>query len=313
MNCARAEVWAAGLAAVAGGVATAATTSLMSGGGGAGQGGAGLPTYNYNFNPISAPTFNPAQGAIDLNSMFGDLAKYAGAATNYQTKQREKIMPGAANQFRLASKDLQSLLSGEVPQDAVDATNRIVAERTGGAFNSRTGGGSTNQAFARSIGQLSTDLIRQGLSAAPTWNQLANSFVTSTNDAAQLANQINNTRYQYDVLKTNVDQFNATKGMQNYENAYMGQSNQVLGQQNAANQQAALQLQGAGMGVNALTSLYGMYSAGQPQTRTPQQPYNYTGQVYNLSNGSPYTGSFASNYSTMNLPSYAQARAAVYK
>lgn len=200
--------------------------------------------------------------------MFGDLAKFAGQSTAYQTKQREKIMPGSQEQFRLASNQLQQMLQGEVPQDVVDFTNRTVAQRTGGSFNPWTGGGRSQPAFARSIGQLSTDMVQRGLSAAPTWQQLANSFVTPIGEAFQYANALNQTRYRYDALGTEVDMFNATQGMANAENYYRGAQNSATWQQNIekynAQQDAMIPTAIGGLAENlapALRTILSQYSA----------------------------------------------------
>lgn len=244
----------------------------------------GIPGYNYNFKPVEGVSYNPTQGASDLNSMFPGLAQYAGQATAYQTAQREKIMPGSKQQFRQASNVLNSYLKGEVPQDVVDYTNRTVAQRTGGSFNPFTGGGRSQQDFARSIGRLSTDLQSAGLSAAPTWQQLANSFVTSTNEAAQLALQAAGVRYQYDALNTGIDQFNASQGMVNAQNQYTGGINSYLYGQQAQQQQQA-QLQNAiGSGAQALSGFAGQFGRSAPMAQTPMASYQGTGGQYGLPN-----------------------------
>lgn len=277
-----AEIWAAAIGAA--GAAVSAGTAIYGATQNKGASGGGLPSYNYNFKPIDGVSYNPAQGAADLNSMFPGLSQYASQATAYQTNQREKIMPGSKQQFRQASSVLNSYLKGEVPQDVVDYTNRTVAQRTGGSFNPFTGGGRSQQDFARSIGRLSTDLTSAGLSAAPTWQQLANSFVTSTNEAAQLALQAAGVRYQYDALNTGVDKFNASGGMENAQNQYAGGINSYLYGQQAQQQQQAALTGGIGSAANALTGFAGQYGRTAAMAQTPSATYQGTGGQYGLPN-----------------------------
>lgn len=199
--------------------------------------------------------YNPVQGSIDLNAMYPELAKFAQQTTNFRTSNRERLMPGSKNQFALASGVLQSWLKGEVPQDVVDFTNREVAQRTGGSFNPFTGGGRSQQAFARSIGALSSDFTTKGISAAPTWQQLANSFIVGPEQVAPLALEAANTRYRYDALNAGIQEANNS-------GVYTSGVNSALAQANQANLENAQQQQmwsNIGSGLSGVAAAYGGY------------------------------------------------------
>src|SRR6478736_15280 len=235
-----------GTAALAGtlastGVGVASSLGAFGGGqSGASAGAAGFPQYQGNFRTIDNVAYNPAQIGADLNAVYPSLQAAAGKATNYATKQREKIFPGSGAIFNDASNIIQSYLAGQVPQDVVDQTNRITAERLGGAWNPFTGGGQAGPAFARSIGQTSLGLQQAGLSAAPTWQQLAQSFITMPQDFAPLAMGLANQRYSYDALNTGINQFNEEGRLGVLANQYAAGANQY-GAQQAANYQQAQQ------------------------------------------------------------------------
>jgi len=216
---------AAGTAALTVGAGLAASALTSKGGGGAVGGGVkrgkkgqqqkGPPPVefkNVGFNPVSFQNvgYNPTQGSQDMLDMFPNLANFAAQATAFRTQQREQIMPGAGEQLRQGSSVINSWLKGEVGEDVVDFTNRQVAQRTGGSFNPFTGGGRSQEAFARSIGRTSADFQQAGISAAPSWQQLANSFVTGIDQVAPLAFAASGQRYQYDALNSE-GQFNAQK------------------------------------------------------------------------------------------------------
>lgn len=246
---------------------------------GKGAGSSGMP----KFKKLQQVPFNPRQGAIDLNEMFPELADFAAKSTAFRTEEREKIMPGSKEQFRLASNVLQEWLQGKVPQDVVDFTNREVAERTGGGFNPFTGGGQSQQAFARSIGRLSSDFTQQGVSAAPAWLSLANSFVVGPEQIAPLALEAANVRYRYDALNTEIQQFNRT-GM------YNSAMNRALADKQASNMETASWSQAAGTTFDALQGVseaYKGYRSGQEDRKTASKkqsiPADAKGQQLNKS------------------------------
>lgn len=219
---------------------------------GTATGGGQLP----NYKPVAPTPFNPQQTGQSLNALYPYLQQNAAAATAYQTAQREKIMPGSKNQFALASQDLQSFLGGRVPLDQQNLINRQVAERTQGGFNAFSGGGQAPSDYARNLGLTSLNLTQAGLSAAPTWLQLANSFVIQPfRDVAPTALGIGQQQYQYDALNQNTALQNATSQYQSQaNNAQLGLVQQQLG--NANNQQ----LLNTGLGaVQGAASIYGNY------------------------------------------------------
>ena len=219
-----------------------------------------------DFERVANVAYEPTQGSTDLLANYPNLAQFAAQATAFRTGQREQIMPGSGQQFAQASSVLNDWLGGKVGSDVVDFTNRQVAERTGGGFNPWTSGGNSQQAFARSIGKLSSDFQQMGVSAAPAWQQLANSFVVGVEDTAKLALGYSAQRYSYDALNANINQFNsemgvktqmANQGQGNYlaEQDYTSGTNQTMFAQNQANQQLAQDMGWANLAVNAGTGI----------------------------------------------------------
>lgn len=275
------------------GLSAASAMGAFGGGGGGGGGGGtgGLPDYKTTFSPIEYKGvenvgYNPQQGANDLLSMFPALADFAAQATAYQTRQREKMMPGSQQRFSQASNVLGSWLSGQVPQDVVDATNRAVAERTGGTFNPATGGGKSQADFARSIGKLSSDFTQLGVSAAPAWLQLADSFVVKPMEVSERALQMNQVRYQYDALNADINQFNAKSALETQmfnasggesgalseynakrDQAYAGQAASAADQANAANLAGTF----AGLAGTGLEAFASMQPSATPQKQNANQ------------------------------------------
>lgn len=299
--------------AVTGGALTAAAaaTAIGTSVAGAVGGGSSYPNSSVaqqgafqkiSYNPVSYQnipqvSYDPNQGANDLLSIFPQLQQFANQSTANQTQQRESIMPGSSQLMSQASSALSSFLSGQVPQDVVDQTNRIVAERNGGAYNPNARGTTMAQNdFARSIGQTSTNLVSQGLSAAPTWLQLANSFVIGVPQAYQMASDAANNRYKYDVLSSNinqfnaqqanqinqfnaqnqlgVDQFNSTQGTNAAATNYQGQANSALFNAQQQNQQLAQGNSLASLLANSGQALWKNAENYQSNVRTPSQFYN---------------------------------------
>lgn len=249
---------------------------------GAGGTAAGVEFSPVSFDYINNVNYEPTQGSKDLLENYPNLANFAAQATAFRTAQREGIMPGSARQMQLASGVLQDWMQGKVGKDVVDFTNRAVAERTGGGFNPWTGGGQSQDAFARSIGRLSADFQQQGISSAPVWQQLANSFVVGVEDVAPLALEYGNTRYRYDALNSSIDQFNSEgqlkasmfnsdglmraqginlqQGNVNAENAYQSSMNSWMADQNAANQRRAQQMQMVGAAAQGVSGIAGAFS-----------------------------------------------------
>jgi len=208
-----------------------------------------IPQWGGNFTPIN---YNPAQGVNDVGAMLyggtGAGSTSVGLAnrlTANQIAERNKVMPGSSSQLAQGSADINSYLRGQIPQDVINQTQRAVAASTGGGYNALSGGGQSPDALARSIGQTSLGIQQMGLSAAPTWQSLANSFVVNPIQIAGLAQNANSQRYNYDALNAQgqlaqaTGQFNA--GMQTYNAQNMAQQQQL-----AAGNQMASTIAGAG-------------------------------------------------------------------
>ena len=269
----------AGTAVSVGGSVLASSLNQPSGG------GSSMPQYRGEFQPIQNVPYSPTQGAEDLQAMYPTLANIASQQTAYGQKWREKLMPGAAAQLANASTALNSYLRGEIPQDVVNQTNRTVAQRTGGTFNPFTGGGNSQQAFARSIGQTSLSLQQAGLSAAPVWQQLTQSFITQPLQVAPYAFQAADNRYKYDALNTGINQYNQEGQLGIAAQQYQGGVNDF----NAGLTQQGLQQAGFNNAVNtglgiaqAGASIYGGMQAGQgTQVQRPAGYITSNGQLAN--------------------------------
>jgi hypothetical protein len=105
--------------------------------------------------------------------------QFAKAGTQSNIDNQNLVTAGSGQQRELALNQLNGYIQGQVPQDVQQNINRQVAQNLGGGFNLFSGGGQAPQNFARNIGQTSLQLSQYGLSAAPTWQQLANSMVVS--------------------------------------------------------------------------------------------------------------------------------------
>ena len=172
------------LVAIGGG--SAATGALIVGAGGAAVGGLGslgLGIYNAS---KKAPGYNapsPQMTAEEQQMLISNAANaamlYAPQFTSQNIALQNQVTPGSSAQRKLALNQLNSYIKGEVPQDVQQNINREVAQNLGGGFNLFSGGGQAPQNFARNLGQTSLGLSQYGLSAAPTWQQLANSMVAS--------------------------------------------------------------------------------------------------------------------------------------
>lgn len=273
------------LATVAAGVAIAGTVAgtgmeMYS----ASQAKKGLPSYGGGqyVNPETVAKFEQeAQGYVPTSAEFqnaqqaqesnllgsyynpndprGFAQQFARAGTQQQINLQNQVTPGSSAQRELAQRQLNSYIQGQVPADVQQNINRQVAQNLGGGFNLFNQGGQAPANFARNIGQTSLGLSQYGLSAAPTWQQLANSMVVSPVTGAQLGMQAGQLGNQQ-VLGTAASGMEATRlgmqaagmGVSNAENQYQAGMNQY-GANQASNQAIAQGLTGLG---SAGTSLY---------------------------------------------------------
>jgi hypothetical protein len=160
------------------------------------------------------------------------------------------VTPGSSAQRELALKQINSYIKGQIPLDVQQNIQRQVAQGLGGGFNVFSGGGQAPQNFARNIGQTSVGLSQFGLSAAPTWQQLANSMVVSPAVGLQAGMQGTLQAYGQGNQLASVA---SGQGLQQAENQYQSQMNQY-GAQMAQSQQLQ---QALGTGINAGLGAYG--------------------------------------------------------
>ena len=191
----------------------------------------------------SAPSFNPQQALALQQQQYAQMANQAqGYASNLYNQAAQqgidfsnqgtaqnirlqnKVTPGSSAQREQALQQINSYISGQVPQDVQQNINRQVAQNLGGGFNLFSGGGQAPQNFARNIGQTSLGLSQFGLSAAPTWQQLANTMVVSPQVGLAAGLQAGS-------IGTQLAGYAAGQGNQLAESQYQGGFNQYQGQQ----------------------------------------------------------------------------------
>jgi hypothetical protein len=215
----------------AGALASYGVSKLM-GGGSSGRGGVGggMPSYGYNA-PSGTDIFkNAANNALE----------YAPAFTQSNIDLQNKVTPGSSAQREAALQQINSYIQGQVPQDVQQNTQRAIAQSFSGGYNPFTGGGQAPSAFARSIGQTSVGLSQYGLSAAPTWQQLANSMVTKPDALMGFGIQ--------------AEQLSLGGNLQAAENQYQSGMNQYKANQLQNQQNQQMILQGANSGLDIFKS-----------------------------------------------------------
>jgi len=211
---------------------------------GAGLGGLmGSGILGGGSNTSSVPQFNPQQALALQQQQYNQMAPQAqGFASNLYNQAAQqgidfsnqgtaqnialqnKVTPGSSAQREQALQQINSYIQGQVPQDVQQNINRQVAQNLGGGFNLFSGGGQAPQNFARNIGQTSLGLSQFGLSAAPTWQQLANTMVVSPQVGLAAGLQAGS-------LGTQLAGYAAGQGNQLAESQYQGAFNQYQGQQ----------------------------------------------------------------------------------
>jgi len=268
-----------------------ATTALGIGAAGAAIGGIGslgLGIYNAS---KKAPGYNPQQALGLEQQQFAQMApqalgfgsnafnqatqegmQFAPQATAQQIALQNKVTPGSSAQREEALRQINSYIQGQVPLDVQQNINREVAQNLGGGFNLFSGGGQAPQNFARNLGQTSLGLSQYGLSAAPTWQQLANTMVVSPVTATQLG-------LGAIGAGTQLAGYAAGQGATQAENQYQAAMNQY-GAQQAGTQGIAQGLGALGSAGGALMNagIMGQYYGGMG-----------TGASYNPAQGAQTT------------------------
>ena len=231
----------------------------------------------------SAPSFNPQQALALQQQQYAQMANQAqGYASNLYNQSAQqgidfsnqgtaqnirlqnKVTPGSSAQREQALQQINSYISGQVPQDVQQNINRQVAQNLGGGFNLFSGGGQAPQNFARNIGQTSLGLSQFGLSAAPTWQQLANTMVVSPQVGLAAGLQAGS-------IGTQLAGYAAGQGNQLAESQYQGGFNQYQGQQlqNQMQNQMGLGLGQLGLqGYTAMNKANYLNSLGSPAQGT---------------------------------------------
>lgn len=182
-------------------------------------------------------------GSQAFNQAFQQGKDFAQQGTQANIANQEAVMPGSQAQRQLAQGQLNSYIQGQIPQDVQQQIQRNVAQGTGGGFNLFSGGGQAPQNFARNIGQTSVGLSQFGLSAAPTWQQLANSMVVSPTAGLSAGLQATGMGSQLAGAAAGLGKDLAESQYQSQFNQY--QANQLQNQQNL---QTAMQLGSLALG-----------------------------------------------------------------
>jgi hypothetical protein len=194
-----------------------AAQSLFGNKGGGGKGGGGMPT----FDPQQALDF----GSQAFNQAAQEGIQFSRKGTRANISNQEAVTPGSQAQRQAALNQINQYIQGQVPLDVQQNTQRAIAQSFGGGYNAFTGGGQAPSAFARNIGQTSVGLSQFGLSAAPTWQQLANSMVVSPSVGLQgglqaigLGKDLAESQYQ-----SQANQYGAQQAQQQYGNTMLNQ------------------------------------------------------------------------------------------
>jgi hypothetical protein len=240
-----------------------------------------LSAFGVGGKKTNIPSFNPQQ-TLDFqkqeyNQMAPEALQYASDLFNQAANQgisfaqrgtaanvsnQDVVTPGSSAQREQALNLLNSYMQGQVPQDVQQNINRQVAQNLGGGFNLYSGGGQAPQNFARNLGQTSLGLSQFGLSAAPTWQQLANSMVVSPTVGLQAGLQAGQLGGQMAGLSA---QYGNDLGISNYQ----GQMNQYQGNTTGNQNQTSL-FQGLGGGLGSIFNSLGGANFLQNLTKSGQ-------------------------------------------
>lgn len=224
----------------------------------------------------------------DFQASIPSITSAASQINAYALRQRDRVSGGTfRDNLEQQGSNIQSFLSGEIPQDVQGFINRYVAERSGGAFDPSVPGGyggglsQSGSGLARSLGLTSLDIMDKGMSYAPTWEQLVDQFTYKpTNaladagtflNAAQLQLARDNATYDAAVTKATGD------AAPNPQVAGAVNDNlrlDTLKSTASANEMKAL----SGLitaGVGGLTNIYNSLGTGS----TPKYPYAGTSTV----------------------------------
>lgn len=193
--------------------------------------------------------------------------------------------------------NIESMLAGEIPEDVADSINRTIAERFGGSFDPSKPGGfaggisQTGSALGRSLGLTSLDIMEKGMSFAPEWERLVDSFTYTPGkaiadagtflSAAQLQLSRDNAEYQAGV------------------NSAIAEGKPVPSIAGSVNDKLRLDTIGSTADANKQKALAGLITAGAGGATS----------IYNSLKTSPTTTMSASNASAVGTPGTWQSSA----
>jgi hypothetical protein len=261
------------------------------------SGGGGMPSFNpqqaldfqrQQFNQMSPQALGFGKKAFNQAQQQGiDFSK---VGTQANIANQEAVMPGSQAQRQLAQNQINSYIQGQIPLDVQQSINRQVAQNLGGGFNLFSKGGQAPQNFARNIGQTSVGLSQFGLSAAPTWQQLANSMVVSPTAGLQAGLQATG-------MGTQLAGAAAGQGMQMAENQYQSQANQYAQNQMQNQNMLNMGISGAQTGLGFANSLN---TANYLGSLSGQGAQSTLGAIPSASQASSYMSSLGYNPSAMS-------------
>jgi hypothetical protein len=261
------------------------------------SGSGGMPSYNpqqaldfqkQQFNQMSPQALGFGSQAFNQAQQQGIDFSKLGTATNIANQ--EAVMPGSQTQRQLAQGQINSYIQGQIPQDVQQQIQRNVAQGVGGGFNLFSGGGMAPQNFARNIGQTSVGLSQFGLSAAPTWQQLANTMVVSPTAGLSAGLQATG-------MGANLASSAAGLGQQQAENQYQSQANQYAQNQMQNQNLLNMGISGAQTGLGFANSLN---TANYLQGLSGMGAQNTLGAIPSASQASSYMSSLGYNPSAMS-------------
>jgi hypothetical protein len=257
-----------------------------------------LPDYESHVN---MPGFDAAGGARDMLGMTPWVNATANRMNRGGIRQRELVMPGLQGIMQQAGINLTAMGRGQVNEDAVNNTNQIIAERTGGTYDpsnpSAAGGGRAYSVanFTTGIGRLSQENIDKSLAAGPAWANLASSFAYTPEKAAKSAMDLLGLKYNYALgqakVQGDIDE-SYYNSQVNQARAAAGADPQIVGARNDALAMQALNGQAnqsqIKAGTDSLQGLIGMFA--KTGTSTPATSAGYS----NIQGSKMYTWNPAS-------------------
>lgn len=275
--------------------------------------GTKIKPVKYQSN-VNLPSYDAQAGAGDYLAMLPQLNAISKNVTKGNLKSVSSVLPGNSDILDNASSNLIALSRGQVGQDQIDSINRIIAEQGGGSAPGGPGS-VTQDTFNRNIGTTSQANVNQFLSAAPTWEQLAEQFAYTPQEAATGAMSMLSSRNSYLLgageLQKGVDEDEYTAKL-NEARTKAGADPQAVGQQNdqllmnamnniSGNGNYLTSINGAVSGLNAIskassTDTSGLNNAGFYGTQAQATAAGGSGSTASYFAGTGQPGSNAGWY-----------------